>query len=718
MPLIDEVQSVCERLASAGWRDLLMLHGLDIQARPLADELNKTLSIDRTIKGFEDFSLQGTRAVEAGHPARSLLYHALASPSVTEGAGAKPLADFATGAELETLLNYVYGVSPPTLAQLQALAGADGTLGLVVFALEYRLGSGTTHRKHADLCFSRTGIARVGTAPVLYDARLRGFSPFVQNEPRAMRVVPARFGAYIAVQQKGGVSDTGAASDEELDFWFPLHKVFNGPECIAGLDVELDLEAYHVNDKLRQFHIRRGADADWSEPDISNAPFVLTNGLAEWGASAVFGAGLNVPVPRARLVEPALFNDQLVSFRVPPGANFGGYIINKRHKLLDNGLICDLNKDRDMEAIVSAGNYRALHFIDFTAEGWVKANCPALSALIPLNVAAYSILSAPDFYPGCGQAELMEWAEQQAFPEPIWYVTLNALSAQRLAGNPELAGGHFLEQDKGITALVSQRLPDMGAATEGASASSKRPSWLPDQAAGTFSPGWEISTNGGFRPTFLCGYNLGSPFTEDVRICSAAGGYWPAVTPDSARTFEPSPAKPTVIPLTDAENGQTGGASWDGEIGPRLVMADGRQVVECTAYTYSDYTNRALAGQLSLSVTGQTSREEYQQRILAMQSAYIAVGATTRTLQGEWSVLSFVEVLRPDLVLDQAESEAKVQLEGDVHFFIIYRYGALSTPADFTRRHVEILEMVELFIGVKHLLINRDKMGWQARPCG
>ena len=129
MALIDEVQRVCERLAPAGWRDLLLLHGLDIQARPLADELNKTLSIDRTIKGFEDFSLQGTRGVEAGHPALSLLYHALASPNVTEGAGATPLADFPTAAELETLLDYAYGVSPPDTGTTSGDGGCRGDLG-------------------------------------------------------------------------------------------------------------------------------------------------------------------------------------------------------------------------------------------------------------------------------------------------------------------------------------------------------------------------------------------------------------------------------------------------------------------------------------------------------------------------------------------------------------------------------------------------------------
>ena len=196
MSLIDEVQGLCERLAPLGWHDLLLLHGLDIQGRPLAEELSKELAVDRSVKGFEDFSLQGARAIEAGNPARSVLYHALASPNVLHAANGDVLTDFATAAELEALLNYVYSAALPSLEALQAQAGANATLGLVVFATEYRPRADTPHHQHADLCFCRTGIARVGTAPALYDPQLRGFTPFVEGQSQAMRVIPARFGVY------------------------------------------------------------------------------------------------------------------------------------------------------------------------------------------------------------------------------------------------------------------------------------------------------------------------------------------------------------------------------------------------------------------------------------------------------------------------------------------------------------------------------------------
>ena len=75
-------------MAPQGWADLLAAHGLDIAAEDLGAELSRPLSgIDRDVPGFEDFAVEGRRGVEPGIPARSLLFHALASPNVTARAG-------------------------------------------------------------------------------------------------------------------------------------------------------------------------------------------------------------------------------------------------------------------------------------------------------------------------------------------------------------------------------------------------------------------------------------------------------------------------------------------------------------------------------------------------------------------------------------------------------------------------------------------------------
>ncbi len=57
--LREQVKQICARLAPHGWGDLFWKHNLDITASNLEEELQKELDINRTIKGFEDFSLEG-----------------------------------------------------------------------------------------------------------------------------------------------------------------------------------------------------------------------------------------------------------------------------------------------------------------------------------------------------------------------------------------------------------------------------------------------------------------------------------------------------------------------------------------------------------------------------------------------------------------------------------------------------------------------------------
>src|SRR4051812_16759866 len=199
--LIDHVAAACRRLAPSGWRELMGLHGLDISAGELARELSRPLPIDRSIPGFEDFAWEGTRGIEPGMPALSLLFHAFASPRVvggTKSTGDLPqLNDYPTPAEIEAVENYVFGANPPSIEDLQVRArGAH--LAIVVFAVEYRPGSETVHQRHADMCYARTGVARVGTVPGEYLPAARGYLPFDKSDPHQFRVLPCRYSAYIA----------------------------------------------------------------------------------------------------------------------------------------------------------------------------------------------------------------------------------------------------------------------------------------------------------------------------------------------------------------------------------------------------------------------------------------------------------------------------------------------------------------------------------------
>src|SRR5216684_1887285 len=172
MTLTDGVAAVFTRPDMQGWKQLLAQHGLDLTARDLAAELTRTLpSIDRTVPGFEDFCPDATRGIEAGVPSRSLLYHALASPLVhppNQGGAVDPRA-YPTLEELDTVENYIYSLTKASSRHLPR-----GTV-VAVFAYQYRTGVRSAHGMFADVCFSRTGVSRVGTAPENFDPIRRGF---------------------------------------------------------------------------------------------------------------------------------------------------------------------------------------------------------------------------------------------------------------------------------------------------------------------------------------------------------------------------------------------------------------------------------------------------------------------------------------------------------------------------------------------------------------
>ena len=60
-----------------------------------------------------------------------------------------------------------------------------------------------------------------------------------------------------------------------------------------------------------------GHDAGYSEPEISQEPFVIQSGIAEFSENADDGSWLLVPKVRPRLVEPAEFLGEPLTFLVP-----------------------------------------------------------------------------------------------------------------------------------------------------------------------------------------------------------------------------------------------------------------------------------------------------------------------------------------------------------------------------------------------------------------
>ncbi|MEP3478606.1 MAG: hypothetical protein ABJZ55_05105, partial [Fuerstiella sp.] len=341
--LIDEVKTICDLLAPHGWRELLLKHNIDIQqstAALLAAELVKDVAVDRSVAGFEDFISDSAKGITPGSVASSVLYHALASPRVQRvslstatglGALSNPITQFPTLEHLDTVENYIFAASGSglddvrkTAAALLGLSESDVELRVAVFAVEYRSAPGTPHQKHADLSMSRTGIARVGTTSAHYEPSVRGYLPFVDGDTtHTIRALPCRYSAWIAVRStkrpdRFGPARANKRHDSEV-YWVPVHKVFDGSECLRGKTLGLTLETRHQNRKIERVHKHmedHGIPTGFTAAEREQPPFVKENGIAEW-LEEHSGSRLLGPVPQP-LAERAEFNGEHLSFPKPP----------------------------------------------------------------------------------------------------------------------------------------------------------------------------------------------------------------------------------------------------------------------------------------------------------------------------------------------------------------------------------------------------------------
>lgn len=463
VPLLDAVSAVCHRLGAAGWREMLLdVTGgeFDMLAGDMKAELAKPLSkLNRECPGFGDFAASGNRAIEPGQPDYSLLYHALAAPSVIYRRNGQVLGAFPTLAEIETVENYIYASRKQSLARLRS-SFANESLGIVTFALQYRNAPMSVSGAHAQLCFSRTGVARIGELGPHYDARLRAFTGFDNEHPHEFHVVPRRYAAYLAVQRKAGSGGFGPQDlqpgDDQRLFWVPVHKLFSGKQCLTDVHLTLEFDRTMLNDELASFHRflqYQGLANNWSGPHLEEFPFSIRNErIASLATQPDYGTG--VLEPRANtLVEEAWYHDQRLTFPVDPkySGNEGnlqlsslfvlpgaqppktpGYqedaeqetgrpapeYINIRHRVID-GRIDDLNDRPNLMEILRVGGYNAQHYIDYSGDGWIVARSPELAAAgVTHNVPAFCMVGLPDFLPQFGQRELMLWWENEV-PEAL-----------------------------------------------------------------------------------------------------------------------------------------------------------------------------------------------------------------------------------------------------------------------------------------------------------
>jgi hypothetical protein len=706
MTLVEQLKTaVLDVLAPHGWRELFACHGLDISvpANQLEKELSKPLQVDRGVPGFEEFSLAGIRGVEPGQLGLSLLYHALASP----GCVGPKLSVYPTLAQLDVVENYIYSRKRITLAELRDPV-------LAIFAYQYRDRRHTTHRQHADLAFSRTGVARVGTHPAEYDGASRGYSANPGAGVKGFRVLPARYGLFIAerrVRGREGAVLRPSKVDDELIFLFPVHKVFPGDECLYRRDADGDLEPVvigavcyaevHVNEKLARVHDKQGGENDAYVPshptiafDLKAYPFVRDSRtdptlvrLSSVGASCQV-IPINGPIA-ATASQTVAGKEELVRFKVPKAgktrvrpnrywstleieangnSRAAPEYLNIRHEP-QAGKLVDLNQldSATFESkVLETGGYEAAHFIDNSCDGVLGVK-PVSGIRLPIHC-AFSLVTATDYFPQVDQVDIEEWVERQQHvptglanidllfpqggPQPMsdgrfaWYgegvpdVSLSYQLPNCNLPHPVTPGRSAFELDDPssytVTAVVGN--PALAPSLESVPSPHRTLNWLPDAAADIYAPGWDVSQHQRDGRNMMVSYGLGSPFPEDAKLCAALNSFWPAVAPDSSRTYgfrPPQPSRPrrqlfTSIPLTDRELGYhpehprvltkevTSEAGWDGDYGPYLSPASGTRYVYASNPLRADLTKSALDGRVHFAGLDAITTAEYISRIHAL----------------------------------------------------------------------------------------------------
>ncbi|MEL6815603.1 MAG: hypothetical protein AAFP03_12405 [Cyanobacteria bacterium J06598_3] len=788
MALINDVQQIFDRLANAGWRELMLKHGIDIRqsnAEQLAEALGREVEVDKSIPGFSDFAEDRARGIEPGNPAASLLYHAFASPGVQRVPGedtpfgplAQPITDFPTMADLDTVENYIFAQANRSLADVRDYAAdllgrsASGIeLAVAVFSAEYRPAPETPHQRYADLCLSRTGVARVGTAGAIYDGKLRGYVPFREGDSlNTIRVLPCRYVTWLAARSRAEENRFGPArvqpSDSSRDFWVPVHKLFDGDECLTGETLTITLASRHQNKKIERLHSHLenvGVPSGYSAAERQQSPFIKEHGLADWVGIYSGGAGLLSPQAQP-FVERASFNNEHLTFAAPAmgNQNFGSAFaptlsLNSppppvrpwpeyAHVRFDvqNGNAVYFGEDADAIARTAAGGYRALNISDSTGDGWVRASVSGPNERLSQleSIPAYSLIAAPDFFPGVDQREIFEWWEASQSPAvkptlPQWFQNIIddgewdfwrarpiPLSDERHGPNIQLTDSGFSAEDETVTAIVTplQRI-DLRR-NKPMAPTTARHAVLPDAAAGIFAPGWDTSADRipeSATKTHLSAYGLGSPFPEDAKLCAALSTFWPAVAPDTARTFYQVPfAAGTVCPLTDEENGAADSSvSWDGLRGPRVLREDGFGTqVRFPDYEHADYTLNAFEGQFSIAQTRKIDFQEYTGRILATLRMYRALKNIGD--KDSLHILSFRRVAQTDALVRQAQAETMTPLAGTIYRFDVFDSDyATELPAErVTEENYSVDVMFTLLVGrgEQLLAIARRGDGSQAR---
>jgi len=763
MAQIDDVKTACARLAPLGWQMLLQRHGLDIAKTNLAAELSRDLAIDRTVPGFEDFTLAGKRGIEPALPAASLLYHAFASPNVHPTANGEPAVsaeDYPTLAELDAVENYIYAQRPLDPASLK-----DVVLGM--FAYEYRPWDSTAHGYHADFVFSRTGVARIGTAGLTWDGQRRGFRSD-QPGQSGISVTAARYAAFLAVARRPLAADPimgrrDERNDPHRTFLFPVHKLFSGRSCVPGATIAVDFKEYHRNEKLKRIHSAGGIKASKGF-DINKPPFVRdSNNSGDLVALRRVGDSvLVVPQPHDQLVRTAKQKNSVsgkkdvARFRVPPGTDANRFssslelptsgvariapeFVNIRHQFV-RGAGGDVTID-DMQllpedkfnAALKAGKYEAVHFIDDTCDGVVAAVVGGLPGRRQ-NFPAYSLVTAPDIFPLADQLEVSNWVRRdlknrqeqfaQGAPWPLCEGRRPANLELPRPGAPSKKA--FDRDDETVVAIVGSR--PLATSTHAPDRKKRFSSFLTDAASNEFEPGWDVSLVRDDIGLYYAAYGLGSPFPEDAKLCAALNSFWPAVAPDASRTFhmglKSTFASPTAIPLMDNELGYhpshplvkagkvQSKSGWDGEYGPFFENLRGQEYVNSASLDRSDYVSNALRNAFDMRLISWIDAPELIRRMEALRACIAALPPPNDRVN-DTDLWLITAVAVADWAVEDSRADASLAGPG-FNYVFASTSGRDELTEDVRRRRTRVAKKFDCQISATTLFWREDQGAWQS----
>jgi hypothetical protein len=757
MSRIARIARICRSLANRGWSDLFHSHGLNLRARDLESELSRKLDVDRGQVGFQDFCADGDKGIEPGDPARSLLYHALASPDVLLPVRRRRVASNAYPSlqELDEIENYIYSLKP-----FDPVTSEELIVG--VFAYEYRPAASSAHGYHADFVFSRTGVARVGTNQKAWYGPWRSFRPDPHGQ-KGISVCPARYGAFIA---KATTPDDTyliplvGRRDEQNDsirtFYYPVHKLFSGGDCIQGANLTLGFQEYHRNEKLRKLHVV--GDIVLPQGFDVNAPPFVRDSINAGGLVRLVSLGdsiLVVPRYRPTLVRTATQinsisrRKELVRFVVPSdkGENrFSSSLqmlaqgtarlvpeyVNIRHRARRRGnrfIVDNLGKLNRLafEKTLKHGGYEAVHFIDDTCDGALTVSLRGLGRQTK-SLPAYSLVAAPVFFPLADQLEISNWVRRSFinFQEHFAQGSPWPLCEGRRAANLELprpdslGDKAFDRKDDTLIAIVGLQPRSR---QHSASDRLKRfSSHLTDAASNEFDPGWDVSLAGDDEGAYLAAYGLGSPFPEDAKLCAALNSFWPAAAPDASRTFAIE-CGPTAMPLLDCELGYHPGHplvrarkvkssfGWDGEQGPFFEKLGRRLFVNAANIDRSDYVSNALTNKIDIRKTSGTTGGELVRRMDALRRCIEVLPP-----KGDWvshTRLWLVSAVKIENWTADP-SRAHKSLSGGGYVYVFADFDRTKRPTkDLVRDRYRVVKVFECQISDDVIAFRRNSTRWR-----